>query len=103
MGVSPQSAQTIATLRQQATELQLQKAALRRTLRQSQEQAAKLQKQIAAYKRYIEKQDEGLALVISSICSSFENYRETVVEATRQATVGVEDEGLYGENGGRES
>lgn len=94
---SPHSAQIIATLRQQATELQMQKAALRRTLRQSQEQNAKLQKQIAAYKQYIEKQDEGLALVIGNICSSFENYRESVVEATRQA---MEDERLHGEGDG---
>ena len=94
---SPHSAQIIATLRQQATELQTQKAALRRTLRQSQEQNAKLQKQIAAYKQYIEKQDEGLALVIGNICSSFENYRESVVEATRQA---MEDERLHAEGDG---
>ncbi|KAJ6445206.1 Na/K ATPase alpha 1 subunit [Purpureocillium lavendulum] len=100
MGASPHSAQIIATLRQQATELQMQKAALRRTLRQSQEHNGKLQKQIAAYKQYIEKQDEGLALVISSIRSSFENYRDSVVEATRQATVGAEDERLHGEGEG---
>ncbi|KAJ6440939.1 DnaJ and TPR domain protein [Purpureocillium lavendulum] len=91
MDGSPHSVQIIATLRQQATELQAQKAALRRTLRQSQEQNAKLQEKVAAYKHYIKKQDEGLASVISSICSSFENYRESVVEATRQAAVGLED------------
>lgn len=94
---SPHAAQIIATLRQQASELQMQKAALRRTLRQSQEQNAKLQKQIAAYKQYIEKQDEGLALVIGNICSSFENYRASVVEATRQT---MEDERLNGEGDG---
>ncbi|KAJ6440935.1 AAA family ATPase [Purpureocillium lavendulum] len=56
----------IATLKQQAAELQQQKAALPRTLRQSQEHNAALQRQIAAYRRY-EKQDQGLAQVISTI------------------------------------
>ena len=80
----------IRGLQHQISQLQEQNEALCRFLRAGDAENFVLQQQISSYNQYIKTQDEGLAKVIKTICSAFQGYRETVVEATDQAATAEE-------------
>ena len=84
---------TVGELRRQVAQLQEQNVVLCQSVREGDNEIIALRQKISAYKQYIRQQDKGLADVIKTICSAFQGYRETVVEATRQATTAEETAG----------
>ncbi|KAK2593670.1 hypothetical protein QQS21_008613 [Conoideocrella luteorostrata] len=76
----------IKGLQRQVAQLKDQNIALCQSIHEADNKNKALRKQISAYKHYIKKQDSGLARVIKTICLTFEEYQETVVEATQQAS-----------------